>query len=97
MTRAISAANPANIEQRIAVVLALAGRADAVALLARRRVPGSTPAADFAMAERDYAEAMSVMEGLHAKGLLHGTDLETLENGRKELARIRQERAAAAT
>ena len=95
MSRAISAANPANIEQRIAVVLALAGRADAVALLARRRVPGSTPAADFDMAERDYAEAMSVMEGLHAKGLLHGTDLETLENGRKELARIREERAAA--
>jgi tetratricopeptide (TPR) repeat protein len=95
MSRAISAANPANIEQRIAVVLALRGRADAYALLARRRVPGSVPAADLALAERDYAEAMSVMEGLHAKGLLHGTDLETLENGRKELERIRRERPAA--
>jgi non-specific serine/threonine protein kinase/serine/threonine-protein kinase len=95
MTRAISAANPANIEQRIAVVLALTGRADAYALLARRRVAGSTPAADLASAERDYAEAMAIMEGLHAQGLLHGTDLETLENGRKELERIRRERATA--
>jgi tetratricopeptide (TPR) repeat protein len=93
MSRALSASNPANVEQHVGVALALTGRGDAYAELARRRVPGSPPAADLELAERDYAEAVTLLEGLHAKGEIHGTDVKTLEDARKELARIRSERA----
>jgi hypothetical protein len=55
--------------------------------------PSQTRAADLANAERDYAEALQILEKLHQEGVIEGTDMATLENARKELARIREARA----
>jgi serine/threonine protein kinase/tetratricopeptide (TPR) repeat protein len=96
MSRAISAANPANVEQRIAVALALEGRGTAYAEFARRGGRSATRAGDLAAAERDYAELVEIMSALQAKGVIHGTDVTTLENGRKELDRIRADRSRTA-
>jgi hypothetical protein len=45
----------------------------------------------LANAERDYAEAVQILEKLQQEGAIDGTDVTTLENARTELARIRQE------
>jgi non-specific serine/threonine protein kinase/serine/threonine-protein kinase len=84
----LAAANPANVELRMALALALAGRGDAYVQLAPR---GQARAADLTTAERDYAEAVRMLEKLEQEKAIEGSDLATLENGRKELARIRQE------
>ena len=57
MTRDLQRENPANVELRVALGLALAGRADAYAGFARARA-SRTRADDLAAAERDYAESV---------------------------------------
>ncbi|MGH9310168.1 MAG: hypothetical protein ACRD1U_12385, partial [Vicinamibacterales bacterium] len=89
MSRELSAANPGNVELRVAVALALTGRGDAWALFAKP--PSATRAADLANAERDYREAVMILEKLHEEEVIGGTDVETLDNARKELSRIRGE------
>ena len=84
--------NPANVELRVALGLALAGRADAYAGFARRH-SGASRAADLAAAERDYAESVGIYTELREAGSIAGTDVETLENNRKSLERIREERS----
>jgi serine/threonine protein kinase/tetratricopeptide (TPR) repeat protein len=92
MSRELTAANPADVELRMAIALALTGRGDAYAGFARDRVAGSTPADDLAAAERDYVEAVEILSSLQQGRALEGSDLATVENARKELARIRAER-----
>ena len=63
MSRDLQRENPANVELRAAVGLALAGRADAYAGFAR--APSSrTRAADLEAAERDYAESVEIYQAL---------------------------------
>ncbi len=93
MSRELQQKNPSNVELRVAFGLALAGRADAYALFARSRPPRPTRAADFEAAERDYAESVGIFTVLQKAGSIHGTDLETLENNRRELERVRTERS----
>jgi non-specific serine/threonine protein kinase/serine/threonine-protein kinase len=93
MTRELRAANPTNIELTMGLALALGGRADAYAAFARARPAPPGRASDMAAAERDYMEAVALLEGLQRSGALGGTDVATLENNRKQLERIRHERA----
>jgi serine/threonine protein kinase/tetratricopeptide (TPR) repeat protein len=79
MTRALRAENTGNTELTVAFALALAGRGDAHVLFA-----------ELPAAERDYVESVGLLEKLEREGAIHGTDAETLENNRKELARIRR-------
>jgi len=88
MSRELAAANAGNIELRVALALALMGRGDANVLFARS---SRSRAADLANAERDYAEAVQILEKLQQENAIEGTDVTTLENARKELGRIRQE------
>jgi hypothetical protein len=57
------------------------------------RLPSAPRKEDLARAERDYAEAVQILEALAAAGEIQGTDVTTLENARKELARIRTDLA----
>jgi eukaryotic-like serine/threonine-protein kinase len=88
ISRQLTGANPGNVELRAALALALAGRGDAYILFADR--DRATAADDLAKAERDYAEAVQVMEKLQQENVIEGTDITTLENMRKELAKIRK-------
>jgi non-specific serine/threonine protein kinase/serine/threonine-protein kinase len=91
MARDLQQRNPANVELRVALGLALAGRADAYAAFARR--PASrTRAADLAAAERGYAESVEIYTALQQAGSIEGTDLETLATNRKALEAVRKER-----
>ena len=88
MVTALQQKNPANVEWRVALGLALAGRADAYAAFAR--APGSASrAADLAAAERDYAASVAIYAALQQAGSIQGTDLETLENNRRALDTVR--------
>jgi hypothetical protein len=91
LSRDLSAANPGDVELRVALALALAGRGDAYAAFARDTPASPTRRSDLAAAERDYAEAVKLLTSLDQEGAIEGTDRETLENARKELARIREE------
>jgi hypothetical protein len=87
IARELLAANPANVELKVAVALALAGRADAAEGFARR---GLDRAAGLARAERDYAEAVELLEALAKIHAIEGTDLQTLEQTRQSLAQVRK-------
>ena len=89
--RELRAANSANVELSVALALALLGRGDAYVAFSKR--PGPLGAADLAAAERDYVEGVGILTALEKAGTIEGTDLTTLENGRKELERIRRQRA----
>jgi tetratricopeptide (TPR) repeat protein len=93
MARELQRKNPVNVELRVAVGLALASRADAYAAFARTRPVPPTRAADLAAAERDYAESVAIYTELQQAGSIQGTDLETLENNRKQLETVRRERS----
>ena len=93
MTRELRDANPGNVELTMGLALALGGRADAHAEFARTRPARATRAADLAAAERDYAEAVELLETLQRSGALGGTDVSTLENNRTQLEQVRAERA----
>jgi non-specific serine/threonine protein kinase/serine/threonine-protein kinase len=96
-TRAVTAsrelrdANAGNVELRVALALALAGRGDAYAQFARRKTAGSGPG-DLAAAERDYAESVEILTLLQKENAIQGTDVQTLDNNRAELEKIRNER-----
>jgi hypothetical protein len=93
MVRALQQSDPANVELRVALGLALAGRADAQAAFARGRPVLSPPAVDLEAAERDYAESVAIFTALQEAGAIQGTDLETLQNNRQQLAKVQAERA----
>ena len=82
--------NSGNVELRVALAIALAGRGDAYAQFARRRIAGSGPA-DLAAAERDYAESVEILTQLQKENAIQGTDVQTLENNRAELEKVRKE------
>jgi non-specific serine/threonine protein kinase/serine/threonine-protein kinase len=90
MCRALTAENEDNVEWRMAVALALVGRADASGLLAES-APPAVRAADLASAERDYVEAIGIMEKLQAARAIEGTDVKTLETTRQKLETLRQQ------
>jgi hypothetical protein len=92
MVRALQQRNPSNVELRVALGLALGGRADAHAAFARARPAPPARTADLEAAERDYTESVAIFEALRQAGEIQGTDLDTLENNRRELARVRAER-----
>ncbi len=85
MSRQLQRENPTNVELRVALGLALAGRADAFARFARTGRTGSSRAADLEAAERDYAESVETFTALERAGSIQGTDLQTLENNRSDL------------
>jgi eukaryotic-like serine/threonine-protein kinase len=91
MSRELSAANAGNVELRVALALALISRADSQAALARRPSASGTRADDLAAAERDYAAAIDLLTKLQQEGFIDGTDVETLDNAREALARVRAE------
>jgi tetratricopeptide (TPR) repeat protein len=93
MVRELQQKNPANIELQVAVGLALASRADAHAAFARAHSAGPTRARDLEAAERDYAESVAIYTALQQAGSIQGTDVETLENNRKALEKVRAERS----
>jgi tetratricopeptide (TPR) repeat protein len=95
-TRALRDANVSNVELIVALALALGGRADARLTFARKPFSPTRPD-DLAAAERDYTESVALLTGLQAAGTIQGTDVTTLENHRKELARIQSERSATAS
>ena len=90
MVRELSQTNPANVELRLSVALALTGRADAYALLGRKG-PATLRREDLTAAERDYAEAASLMSKLQEEGAVEGTDRQTFERIRTELDSVRRE------
>ena len=86
ITRALSQGNPHNVELHVAVALVLIERADALVALSRK--PGQQ-ATDRAGAERDYVEALEILEALKNKGEIEGTDVDTLEKTRTKLQTLR--------
>jgi eukaryotic-like serine/threonine-protein kinase len=86
ISRDLMAANPGNAELRFALALALAGRSDAHVLFATPSAP--TRAADLEAARRGYTEAVQIVQALANERKLEGSDAETFENFKKELARI---------
>lgn len=92
MTRELSAGNPENVELRVAVSLALLGRGDAYAQFGRA-APAGARAEDLTAAERDYVEAVGVLDRLQTEGVIQGSDVATLEAARRELERIRSDRS----
>jgi tetratricopeptide (TPR) repeat protein len=92
ISRQLVGANPANVELRVAIGLALAGRADAYAAFADMPAHRPTRGLDLAAAERDYAESVAIFSELEKSGAIGGTDLETLANNRKALEQVRSRR-----
>ncbi len=89
LSRELSRANPRDVELRVAVALAVAGRGDAYAAFAR--LPGApNRRADLAAAERDYSESVDLFTALEREGAIAGTDLESLAANRAALQRVRQ-------
>jgi non-specific serine/threonine protein kinase/serine/threonine-protein kinase len=90
MVRELSRNNPSNAELRLSIALALTGRADAHALLARTAT-GATRRQDLTSAERDYTEAVGLMSQLQEEGAIAGTDQATLDRIRRDLDSVRRE------
>ena len=89
MSRRLSAENPSDIELRVALALALTGRGEAYVIFGRRNGPRAFD--DLRSAERDYDEAVRLLEALKQQGAIEGSDLQSLEDARTELARVRQQ------
>jgi non-specific serine/threonine protein kinase/serine/threonine-protein kinase len=94
MVRELRDANPENVELSVAVALSRLGRGDAYAALGRR-ARGAARQRDLAAAERDYLAGIEVLERLHERKAIEGSDIKTLEAAREELARIRADLARA--
>jgi len=88
MSEELRARNPGNVELRVAVALALMGRGDAYIHFAEKG-PTQDRAGDLRTAVRDYEQGVAVLEKLQQEGAIEGTDVTSLENGRKELQRVR--------
>jgi serine/threonine protein kinase/tetratricopeptide (TPR) repeat protein len=94
ISESLSSTNAGDIELQVAVALAHMGRADAYLLFARRpRATGR--GGDLSAAEAGYVKAVELLTALHEKKAIEGTDVQTLETARAELAKIRQELAGA--
>ena len=78
MSRRLSAENPSDIELRVALALALTGRGEAYALFGRRKGPRALD--DLRSAERDYDEAVRLLEALKQQGAIEGSDFKSLED-----------------
>jgi non-specific serine/threonine protein kinase/serine/threonine-protein kinase len=92
LSRELSRTNPHDIELRVAVALAVAGRGDAYAAFAR--TPGApNRRGDLTAAERDYRESVDLFEALQHEGAIAGTDLDSLAANRAALQRVREELA----
>jgi non-specific serine/threonine protein kinase/serine/threonine-protein kinase len=89
MSQELHARNPANVELRVAVALALMGRADAYIHFAEKG-PSQNRSEDLRTAVRDYEQGVALLEKLQQEGAIEGTDVTSLENGRRELDRIRR-------
>jgi tetratricopeptide (TPR) repeat protein len=89
MSRRLSAGNPSDIELRVALALALTGRGEAYAIFGGRHGPHAVD--DLRSAERDYDEAVRMLDALKEQGAIEGTDLQSLEEARTERARIREQ------
>jgi eukaryotic-like serine/threonine-protein kinase len=87
ISRALSARDRADIERQVAVALALNGRGDAYAALAAARPAERRHA--LVEAERDYAEAVAILEPLQQKGAIESTDVTSLNTLRDLLAKVR--------
>jgi tetratricopeptide (TPR) repeat protein len=94
ISRELAAANPGDVELGVALALALNGRGDAFAAFAGRGLPGGSRSSDLASAVRDYTEGVALLEKLHAQGAIAGSDLETLNAAKVELAKLSTESAA---
>ena len=93
LSESLSSTNAGDIELQVAVALAHMGRADAYLLFARR--PHATGRrGDLSAAEAGYVKAVELLTALHEKKAIEGTDVQTLETARAELAKIRQELAS---
>ena len=79
ISRELFAKNRDNVELQVAVALALVERGAAYVHFK-----------DEGPAERDYAEAVEILAGLEKRGVIQGTDLETLADARTALARLRK-------
>jgi tetratricopeptide (TPR) repeat protein len=86
ISRNLSEGNGSNIELRVTVALALIDRADSALILGA--LPNASPG-DRAIAERDYAEAVQILDVLAEAGEIQGTDLETLDKARGTLQSLR--------
>ena len=94
ISESLSSTNAGDVELQVAVALAHMGRADAYLVFARRpRATGR--GGDLAAAEAGYVKAVELLTALHEKKAIEGTDVQTLETARAELAKIRQELASA--
>ena len=94
ISRELAAANPGDVELGVALALALNGRGDAFAAFARRGLPHGSRSSDLASAMRDYTEGVALLEKLHARGAIAGSDLETLNAAKVELAKLSTESGA---
>jgi non-specific serine/threonine protein kinase/serine/threonine-protein kinase len=94
ISRELAAANPGDVELSVALALALNGRGDAFAAFARRGVPGGSRSDDLAAAVRDYTEGVALLEKLQAEGAIAGSDLDTLNAAKAELAKLSTESGA---
>jgi non-specific serine/threonine protein kinase/serine/threonine-protein kinase len=88
-SRELATANPSNVEWRVALALALIGRADSALVLARQ--PDGGPG-DKDVAERDYAEAVQILAALADAGEIEGTDVNELTKARAALEKLRGDR-----
>ena len=86
VSRALSSGNAQNVELRVYLAMALIERGDAFVTLSRHQAREATDAAN---AERDYAEAVGMLEALKNSGELEGTDIDTLEAARTKLQGLR--------
>ena len=66
-------------------------RANGAARSARRgSCPSQNRSEDLRTAVRDYEQGVALLEKLQQEGAIEGTDVTSLENGRRELDRIRR-------
>jgi hypothetical protein len=90
LCRELTAGNPANVELRVYLALALIEQADSAALLAPQR---DAQSAQGQLAERSYDEAVQILSTLAASGSISGTDLDTLAKARASLEKLRADRS----
>jgi serine/threonine protein kinase/tetratricopeptide (TPR) repeat protein len=84
--RSLAKAHADDVEARVAVASALIERGDARLTLLRG---AGADAGERSAAERDYAEAVTILTALKDAGEIEGTDVETLDATRKKVEDLR--------
>ena len=82
----MSAANAANVEHRIAVALALDGRGNAYAELRPRASSAHARCRFWPPPSATTPSLVVITRSLKDKGVIHGTDLQTLDDAQRELS-----------